>query len=360
MDKITGVCEEMIYYLEESLVKYNEVIIFGAGSSGQQMKVYLDKQHISIKNFCDNDIKKHGTYVCGIEVISPSELKDYLDEKVGLIISSQWSAEICEQLKSMGIHNFLCLNFEPTILNNLDKIEQVHRLLQDETSKRTYKSMIKYWLTQNPDNLYLSTYEQYLHPIVHPKIGDTIIDGGAFIGDTVKIFTEYLDNQCKLISFEPSKDNFSKLKQYIFVNHLEDKVIPFNYGLMNEKKDLFLSLDTPNNPAGYWVVEQKISEKSEAIKVISIDEIVHTQNIDRVDLIKLDIEGSELSALKGAVQTIREFRPRLQVCIYHKREDVFEIPLFIHEVFKEIGYQFYVGHHYYGPWETVLYAEPSL
>ena len=72
--------------------------------------------------------------------------------------------------------------------------------------------------------------------------------------------------------------------------------------------------------------------------------------------IKMDIEGSELEALKGASTTISANKPKLAICVYHKIEDFWEIPIYINKLAPE--YKFYVGHHTVSltcP-ETVLYA----
>ena len=70
--------------------------------------------------------------------------------------------------------------------------------------------------------------------------------------------------------------------------------------------------------------------------------------------IKLDIEGSEMCALEGARQIIERDHPKLAVCLYHKLEDLWTIPLWIKERFRE--YKFYIRHHSLMSEETVLYA----
>jgi len=71
----------------------------------------------------------------------------------------------------------------------------------------------------------------------------------------------------------------------------------------------------------------------------------------------MDVEGAELESLKGAEKTIRRDRPKLAICIYHKPEDMTEIPLFIKELVPE--YKLYVRMHANDGSETVLYAIPS-
>ncbi len=75
---------------------------------------------------------------------------------------------------------------------------------------------------------------------------------------------------------------------------------------------------------------------------------------DKVTFIKLDIEGSELEALRGAEKIIRRDKPRLAISIYHKPQDYFEIPLYIRGLVPE--YKLYIRHHKFNKNDTVLYA----
>lgn len=72
--------------------------------------------------------------------------------------------------------------------------------------------------------------------------------------------------------------------------------------------------------------------------------------------IKMDIEGAELEALHGCRDTIIKYRPKLAICVYHKPEDIIEIPSYIHEIVPE--YKLYLRHHSKDLSETVLYALP--
>ena len=67
-------------------------------------------------------------------------------------------------------------------------------------------------------------------------------------------------------------------------------------------------------------------QEVEGIPVFPLDNIVADQNLDRVDFVKMDIEGSERLALKGAVQTIERFKPRMAICTYHLPDDPLVIP----------------------------------
>lgn len=87
------------------------------------------------------------------------------------------------------------------------------------------------------------------------------------------------------------------------------------------------------------------------VQTTTIDEISDNKPIS---FIKMDIEGAELEALKGAAQTIQRNKPKLAICVYHKPEDILDIPGYILEL--NADYRLYLRHYSYTPTETVLYA----
>jgi predicted transposase YdaD len=92
-------------------------------------------------------------------------------------------------------------------------------------------------------------------------------------------------------------------------------------------------------------------EGSNEIETTTIDKIC----IDKpVTIIKMDIEGAETEALKGAEETIKQYQPQLVISVYHKKQDLYEIPLLIHSICPE--YQFYLRQFSEHLSETVLVA----
>lgn len=95
-----------------------------------------------------------------------------------------------------------------------------------------------------------------------------------------------------------------------------------------------------------------INEQGKArIETISIDEMLNGQ---RVSYIKMDIEGAEMEALNGAHNTINKFRPKLAISVYHKEDDLWNIPDYLHKEYP--WYKFYLRHYTPITTETILYA----
>ena len=76
-----------------------------------------------------------------------------------------------------------------------------------------------------------------------------------------------------------------------------------------------------------------------------------------VTFIKMDVEGAELKALYGAEKIIKANRPKLAICLYHKPEDIIEIPEYI--INLGLDYSLYIRHQSFCTGETILYAAPN-
>ena len=90
-------------------------------------------------------------------------------------------------------------------------------------------------------------------------------------------------------------------------------------------------------------------------KTISIDDFVKDNKIEKIDFIKMDIEGCELKALHGAINTLKKHKPKLAIAAYHKYEDYYEIPKFLNEL--KIDYKFYLASYTLGFSDTIIYAK---
>ena len=110
-----------------------------------------------------------------------------------------------------------------------------------------------------------------------------------------------------------------------------------------------------NGPASCVSKNKPKKNNYKVVKGISIDDFISDNQINKVDLIKMDIEGAELDALMGAKNTILKFKPKLAICVYHKQEDFDTIPRYIDSL--NLNYKFYLKHHGITRGETVLYCK---
>lgn len=187
---------------------------------------------------------------------------------------------------------------------------------------------------------------------IKAKENDIVLDCGACWGETSLYFAHEVGENGKVYAFEFVPDNVKIFHQNIDHNpHLKNRIQLIPHPVWNVSNDILTFSDS--GPGSN--VSNIKKNHTKTCKTISIDDFVARQNIKRIDFIKMDIEGSEMNALKGAINTIKTFRPKLAISVYHKEEDLITIPRFI----SDLNYEFYLEHHTIHLWETVLYATPT-
>jgi len=190
---------------------------------------------------------------------------------------------------------------------------------------------------------------------VEVKEGDVVLDCGGCYGDTAMYFAHLAGSSGRVYSFEFVPSNLELWQRNVDMNpHLKQRIQLVKAPVWSESgKPLFIE---GSGPGSRVVAETKASDALE-VKTISIDDMVREQKLDTVNFIKMDIEGAELAALRGAVTAIRRFRPKLAISVYHNLEDFWTIPQFLSSL--EIGYRFYLRHFTIHAEETVLFAVPE-
>ncbi len=179
---------------------------------------------------------------------------------------------------------------------------------------------------------------------------EVFVDCGAYTGDTLKVFDIKNKRHYKYYAMEPDSRRHRQLKKSIKQAHGE--VVLVNKGAWDTKTTLFFS---KKNECGEIVSNELKAEfrrEYDAINVDSIDNVVKSN--EKITFIKMDIEGAEMMALQGAKETIKRCHPSLAICVYHKKEDLIEIPTYIKSL--NTNYKLYLRAYNFYLSELVLYA----
>ena len=169
------------------------------------------------------------------------------------------------------------------------------------------------------------------------------VDIGALDGETTKRFFKRCPGGHAYV-FEPCPPQFSVTENCL--KRFGNRVELFPFGVSDENKTVRFS-PFPENMGGSAIDPDGPIE----IETRRLDDLL----ADRpVTFLKIDIEGSELAALRGAARIIREQKPKLAICVYHKPEDIWEIPDLILQYNPD--YNLYFRHYTASLCETVLYA----
>lgn len=220
-------------------------------------------------------------------------------------------------------------------MKHLPKLFEVHEMLADEESKKVFRAAITGRITRlMQDFVYTDEHEYFLGDFL-PKPGEIAIDGGSYDGDTSADFAR---QGAKVYAFEMDTANYKNCLARAKKEASEDGYVFTieNLGLSNQESEAFYS--------SRGMGSRKISDNNGIVgKFIDLDTYVERKNLPRVDYIKLDIEGSELDALQGAAKTISRWKPKMAICVYHKPEDLWTLPLYIKHL--RTDYEFRFRHH---------------
>ena len=173
-----------------------------------------------------------------------------------------------------------------------------------------------------------------------------VFDIGAWKGDSAYFFSKKCSNDAKIYAFEPDANAYEALK-CVKEKYKLNNVILENVLLSNKEETIDFVSMIPNTP----VVK---------MNAVTVDKFVNDNNIDRIDYIKMDVEGAEQHILEGAKETIKKFRPSLAIAVYHGgklfMEDFYKVPIFVKEITE--GYKYYIRT--FSPWggETILFCKP--
>jgi FkbM family methyltransferase len=231
------------------------------------------------------------------------------------------------------------------ITDNLNKIQSAVQILEDQESIDCLLNCLLFRVgLQNEYADYRSKDPHYfndisLRPFKNKPI--KIIDGGAYTGDSydeamrsTRVDTAYL--------FEPDPKNYGSLTNNVGIN-----AICYPLALSNKDKTItFAGGEGPSSAA--------VDHGDLKILASSIDSLFKKE---KIDFIKLDIEGSEADALHGAVDTLHRCRPVITMALYHKPGDIWELPLLVNKLVD--NYKFYIRQHHSNSFESVFYAVPN-
>ena len=339
-----GKCADVLYQLFTiynqkndvvQQVKFNEIVVSVLPKNqilfhGQQVKEFDE----AAKEYQDFDV------IIGVQV----GLEQVLDKlknnpKVRNIFFYDSTLRGCEDL--------LCHFSRKFLKQNDTELTLLYNELEDELSQKTMIAFFNQHLTGNceyVDEVFISEHKRYFPDFIELRNDEVFIDCGAYIGDTATAFFEETRNikYKDIFSFEPDTRNFEQLCQ---LKSSIPNLNCFNKGTWNEETTLRFS-DSGS-------IGSAISSDGDIqIEVDTIDNILNGQS---ATYIKMDIEGAELPSLMGAENTIRNYKPKLAISVYHKYDDLLTIPKYIKSLNSE--YKFYLRV-YYKPYfnDLVLYA----
>ena len=236
-------------------------------------------------------------------------------------------------------------DFEDDFKKNHNKYLQTYNLLKDKKSKEIFTKIINFKISY--DYAFMEGFtnnhtEQYFDKELIPNIKNIcFVDAGGYVGDTTsEVITNFPDFK-KIYLIEPISENIRIAKRELgHFRNIEFLIC----GVSNKKETLYF-----NEEKSFSTLYGK---GTQSVQVDTIDNLIN----EKVDYIKLDIEGAEQDAIDGAKETIKQYKPILAICIYHKAEDWYKIPQKVLAI--ESAYDIYLRHYMEGIFESVMYFLP--
>lgn len=382
------------------------VVLFGAGSAGKELYPVLKLHGVDPVCFCDNNPARIGKLYCGLPVISVPELLREHGKSLVFVTIGAHGDDVRRQLAGSGfeeerirtISNLEALCYythlaqwrwpEEDLLAHGDELLAVYNLLSDRKSRDIFTSRIalfaggadfqsfrdfianfsdvRHEQGSNFQECMHSTkydseaYLQFNNDLLALGADEVLVDGGAYTGDSTLEFINACERNGlqygKIICYEPDPGIFGELRKNTSP-YSNVRLRPF--GLWSHASTLQFAGSNILRPGSTRILS--VYDKGDdlagnqsgiaEIQTLSIDEDLPDE---AVTIIKMDVEGAEMNALRGAAKTIEKCRPRLIISAYHKRNDLFEIPLLIHRIAP--GYKLYFRHFSSNFGETTLFA----
>lgn len=379
------------------------VVLFCAGKTGKILCSFLIRNGINPVCFCDNDRSRIGQYIYDVPIISFGELERNHRNSLILITSTAYQNSISQQLLNNGFSPdriftltnsstsfdehlryesvfILALNGEPeSVLDDLrkdeDKLVEAYNLFADEKSRELFIRRLALIASGCEYNVYRDFLLNFSEPILQFgydsearfNIGrshfyftndliqlhdnEVFVDGGAYMGDSVDDFilackTNKVKHK-RVYCFEPDSGNYEKL----CTNTAKyENVICINSGLWSSDTTLHFvsSVQMESSSAR---IEHNANISDMEIIVGALDTLLPDE---KISFIKMDIEGAEIEAIKGAVNLIKENKPKMAVAAYHRIDDLYEIPLLLDSIYPK--YNLYLRHIGNEIYNTTLFA----
>lgn len=360
----------------ENIEDFSKVVLYGAGNLGKRLFAELSTMKVEVMGLID---KNAGNIDFVHKIYNLEEARDEIDKSIPVILSALFDKKtegyIFETLRDIGFNRIYSLyqldwqklfysDFGRTIFignyniddlqKDMDDISFAHSLFTDDYDRRYFLRYISAYYYKNFTEFSCPDYaleEQYSGNDIAEDIDYTrFIDCGAYDGDSLRNLLAKGKKITDYVAFEPQINLCKKIvKMRCGLEHPNIAVIPCGVSDVLEQKRFSVSGMGISQSAG------KVSESgSETIQCMTIDMLGDTF---KPTFIKMDIEGMEIAALKGAEKTIKKYKPSLAVCVYHDLSHLWKIPTMIYDM--NHSYKFYLRNYQIMGLETVLYAIPE-
>ena len=339
------------------------IVMYGMGDGAEKIMRVMETYGLKPAEFMASDEFVRGHSFKGYRVKKLSEIEEQYADFVVVVCFGTALPEVMENIERISQRHRVVAPDVPVIGGGLFdgdyisdheyEIMKLRMLLSDDASRDTLDALMKYRITGDISVLRsCETSKDEAYSLLNINDRETYIDLGAYNGDTVEEFLKLTGKRfTKIYALEPDRRNYSKLRRRHYA--LGSEIFePINAAAWSSDTKLVFNSRAGRNSSLCETPSAQTAGRGIETEAKSVDSLLGGKP---ATLIKYDVEGSEREALAGSEQTIKKYKPRLIVSLYHRTEDLIELPLYIKELNPE--YRFYLRHHPYIPaWDTNLYC----
>lgn len=337
------------------------IVVYGMGNGADKLFRRLEKYGVSVSDVFASDGFVRGHSYRGYRVKSFSEIKAAYHDFVILLSFASNRKDVIEMIGKIDEEYDMYVPdmpvtdeneyFDREFYNdNYERILGVYNSLADEESRNIYAAVLNYKLTGKLSFL-LGAYSDKddVYSMIAEREVETVVDAGAYNGDTAKEAIEYFPHLKRVYAIEPDKRNFKKLCR--FAEEASVEITPINAAVWDRCESGSFMLSGNRNSSVSSTASHEHSVDSVPFITVDCLEI-------NPQYIKYDVEGAEHEAVLGSLDTIKKHSPTLLVSIYHRSRDIFCLPELLKQ--KSDGYRFYIRRLMSIPaWELNLIAIPT-
>lgn len=331
------------------------IVLYGTGDGADKITNELERLGIGLYGVTASDGFVRERFFRGFRVMPVSHFEESLSSFTVILGFGTNRENVIENIKNISSRHRLLVPCVPVygdeiinrafLLRYRDELESVYSMLADERSRQVFADFLRFELSGELEYLFRSesVKSEAFTNILRLGSDERYLDLGAYRGDTVEELLYYTHGEYRSITaVEPDKKSFEKLE--CNTDGLQNCTL-INAGIHSECG--FLPFNKKRRGRGNSA--DAIGEMQEVVTVDSL------ASPDGFSYIKADVEGSEADMLYGAVNTLKSFKPKLNIACYHKSRDIFELPLKIKKINPDYG--IYLRHHRYIPcWDLNLYC----
>lgn len=362
---------DLWHYLKDESDRDRPILLYGMGNGADKILSVCKKLGITVRDCFASDGFVRGHSFHGRRVLSFTEARETYGD--GMIVLLSFATSRPDVLSLIDRVASVCELYAPDVpvcgdtlfdshFYKVHKAEfdAVRDLLADDESRTVYDGIIAYKLSGRIDILRAteSEAEDAYHDILHADAFRTAADLGAYNGDSLRELMLYAPHLTEAVAMEPDRRNFTKLTAWAETLASEGsrlKLHPIQAGAYDGSGALHFHSSgnrnatlcdtpsfTPDGTPSLFATSEQYFGKTVSVSVRPLDEVwQETVGMNtRLDYIKYDVEGSEAAALRGSKEVIQGFTPALLVSLYHRSEDLFELPLLIRLLNPD--YRFYL------------------